>query len=112
MRAEPMTYIYKSLYNWHQQLWVRNLVVRLFSFWHSSAKPLPQLKPMKLLPPKLWFLARDGQLVVVVNNDALGRDPAVNHVKELRVDYTLDGKPGQADRKSTRLNSSHANISY
>ena len=24
-----------------------------------------------------------------------GGDPAVNHVKELRVDYTLDGKPGQ-----------------
>jgi hypothetical protein len=26
----------------------------------------------------------------------LGRDPAVNHEKELRVDYTLDGKPGHA----------------
>ncbi len=38
-------------------------------------------------------LARDGQLVVGVNNDAMGRDPAANHVKQLRVDYTLDGKP-------------------
>jgi hypothetical protein len=45
---------------------------------------------------KLSELARDGQLVVVANNDALGRDPAVDHVKELRVDYTLDGKPGHA----------------
>jgi len=45
---------------------------------------------------KLSELARDGQLVVVVNNDTLGRDPAVNHEKELRVDYTLDGKPGHA----------------
>ena len=43
---------------------------------------------------KLSELARDGQLVVDASNDALGRDPAVNHVKELRVDYTLDGKPG------------------
>ena len=43
---------------------------------------------------KLAELARDGQLVVEANNDTLGRDPAVNHAKELRVDYTLDGKPG------------------
>jgi len=32
----------------------------------------------------------------VASNDLLGRDPAANHVKELRVDYTLDGKPGHA----------------
>ena len=45
---------------------------------------------------KLRELARDGQLAIVANNDVLGRDPALNHVKELRVDYTLDGKPGHA----------------
>ena len=41
-------------------------------------------------------LARGGQLVVAVNNDTLGGDPAELHKKELRVDYTLDGQPGQA----------------
>ena len=45
---------------------------------------------------KLSELVRDGQLVVEANNDVLGLDPAVIHVKELRVDYTLDGKPGHA----------------
>ena len=39
-------------------------------------------------------LAREGQLVLAVNNDAMGRDPAADHIKELRLDYTLDGKPG------------------
>jgi hypothetical protein len=29
-----------------------------------------------------------------VKNDVFGVDPAVNHEKELRVDYTLDGQPG------------------
>jgi hypothetical protein len=43
---------------------------------------------------KLSELAGDGQLVVAVNNTVLGRDPALDHVKELRVDYTLAGKPG------------------
>jgi hypothetical protein len=41
---------------------------------------------------KLSRMAQDGQLVVVANNDLPGRDPAENHKKELRVDYTLDGK--------------------
>ncbi len=45
---------------------------------------------------KLAGLARGGQLVVAASNDAFGRDPAAMHVKELRVDYTLDGKPGHA----------------
>jgi hypothetical protein len=45
---------------------------------------------------KLSKLVRDGQLVVAANNDIFGVDPAVNHVKELRVDYTLDGQPGHA----------------
>jgi hypothetical protein len=43
---------------------------------------------------KLSELVRDGQLVIAANNDTSGRDPAVNHEKELRVDYALDGKPG------------------
>jgi hypothetical protein len=41
---------------------------------------------------KLSRMAQDGQLVVVANNDLPDRDPAENHKKELRVDYTLDGK--------------------
>ena len=45
---------------------------------------------------KLSELARDGQSAISANNDAFGRDPAPNHVKELRVDYTFAGKPGHA----------------
>jgi (4-O-methyl)-D-glucuronate---lignin esterase len=45
---------------------------------------------------KLSQMVRGGQLVVEASNDTFGRDPAVNHKKELRVDYTLDGKPGHA----------------
>ena len=45
---------------------------------------------------KLAELARDGQLIVAASNDTFGRDPADMHVKELRVDYTLGGKPGHA----------------
>jgi hypothetical protein len=43
---------------------------------------------------KLSELARSGQLVVDASNDTFGRDPAALHEKELRVDYTLAGKPG------------------
>lgn len=45
---------------------------------------------------KLSRLVRDGQLVVHVENPVFGVDPAVNRVKELRVDYTFDGQPGHA----------------
>ena len=38
---------------------------------------------------------QNGQLIVKAENDAFGGDPAVMHGKELRVDYTLDGQPGQ-----------------
>jgi hypothetical protein len=41
-------------------------------------------------------LVNDGQRAISVNNDLVGADPAFNHVKELRVDYTLDGAPGRA----------------
>ena len=44
---------------------------------------------------KLTGLISDGQLVVTVKNGVIGRDPAVNRKKELRVDYILGGKPGQ-----------------
>ncbi len=43
---------------------------------------------------RLANLIHDGQLVVAVNNDVLGFDPANLHVKELRVDYVLNGTPG------------------
>ena len=45
---------------------------------------------------KLSELARDGQLVVVANNQVFGRDPTPLHEKELRVAYTLDGKLAHA----------------
>ena len=38
----------------------------------------------------------DGGLTAEVNNSVLGPDPAANHKKELRVDYTLDGTSGHA----------------
>lgn len=43
---------------------------------------------------RLAELARDGQIVIAASNDALGRDPALLHEKQLRVEYTLDGKSG------------------
>lgn len=45
---------------------------------------------------KLVEMASDGQLVVAANNGTFGKDPAHDEVKELRVDYTIDGKPGHA----------------
>ena len=45
---------------------------------------------------KLSKLVHNGQLAIEANNSVLGVDPAVNHEKELRVDYTLDGEPGHA----------------
>jgi hypothetical protein len=45
---------------------------------------------------KISGLARVGQLIVVASTGVMGGDPAPFHVKELRVDYTLDGKPGHA----------------
>lgn len=47
------------------------------------------------LTSKLADLAKHGELEVSVNNELAGRDPAFGLPKELRVDYTLDGKPGQ-----------------
>ena len=44
---------------------------------------------------KITSLVRDGHFAISANNETLGRDPAVNHEKELRVDYMLDGKPGR-----------------
>ncbi|HEY4414217.1 MAG TPA: glycosyl hydrolase [Verrucomicrobiae bacterium] len=42
---------------------------------------------------KLTDLVDDNQLVVSANNDSMGGDPASLHVKELRLDYTLDDQP-------------------
>lgn len=43
---------------------------------------------------KLSELARDGQFTIFANNDFVGHDPAADQVKNLRVDYTLNGQPG------------------
>jgi len=43
---------------------------------------------------KIATMAKSGHLDVMVNNDAMGGDPAPFHVKELRIDYTLNGEPG------------------
>jgi len=45
---------------------------------------------------KLAELERDGHLAIAVTTAVLGGDPAPFHVKELRVDYKLDGKAGHA----------------
>lgn len=45
---------------------------------------------------KVSSLVREGQLVVAVSTNVLGGDPAPFHVKELRVEYTLDGQVGHA----------------
>ncbi|MDQ3812813.1 MAG: hypothetical protein M3347_02550, partial [Armatimonadota bacterium] len=37
---------------------------------------------------------KDGSIAVEVSNENMGRDPTPMHVKQLRVDYVLDGKPG------------------
>ena len=47
------------------------------------------------LTEKVSALVQAGQ-PVVAGNDLAGRDPAPNHEKELRVDYTLNGQPAQA----------------
>ena len=36
--------------------------------------------------------AKSGTLVIVVGNQQLGGDPALNHVKQLRLKYELNGK--------------------
>ena len=40
-------------------------------------------------------LVDDGQLAFSPANDTLGGDPVPNHVKQLRLDYLLNGQPGQ-----------------
>jgi hypothetical protein len=45
---------------------------------------------------KISELARAGQLIVIASTGVMGGDPAPFHVKELRVDYTLDGRDGHA----------------
>ena len=42
---------------------------------------------------KVKSLMQDGRLVLDVKNDILGGDPAENHTKRLKIEYTLDGKP-------------------
>ena len=44
---------------------------------------------------RLKALARDGGLSVMADNDALGGDPALNQVKQLRAAYVLNGQPGE-----------------
>jgi hypothetical protein len=45
---------------------------------------------------KLVALVKRGQKSTVVGNDVMGGDPAFGQVKQLHVDFTLDGKPGAA----------------
>lgn len=44
---------------------------------------------------KLSELTNNRQIVLAVNNDALGGDPVRGHVKHLKVDYVLDGKESE-----------------
>jgi hypothetical protein len=88
---------------------VNHIVAAHGSYTAGSAKParLPKLTIVNAtytaidgaggmdVTAKLSELANDGQLVVVAGNDTFGRDPALFHEKELRVNYTLDGQPGR-----------------
>jgi hypothetical protein len=42
---------------------------------------------------KVMVLVQSGRKSIVASNDELGGDPASGSVKQLRVDFTLDGKP-------------------
>jgi hypothetical protein len=44
--------------------------------------------------PILSRLMQNDKLIVQIENDAFGGDPAMMHAKELRVDYTIDRQPG------------------
>ena len=46
--------------------------------------------------PRVSQAVHDGQLVIEAVTSVLGGDPAPFHVKELRVDYTLDGRSRHA----------------
>ncbi len=52
---------------------------------------------------KLAGMVRDNELAVKVGSDVFGRDPAIMHAKELRVDYLLDGEPGHATVKEDEM---------
>ena len=43
---------------------------------------------------KLMALIQSGQKSIVANNDLVGYDPAPGQIKQLHIEYTLDGKPG------------------
>ena len=45
---------------------------------------------------KLVALIKSGRRSIVAGNDELGGDPAYGQVKQLRVEFTLDGKPATA----------------
>ena len=43
---------------------------------------------------KLMALIQSGQNSIVANNDLVGYDPASGQIKQLHIEYMLDGKPG------------------
>jgi len=45
---------------------------------------------------KVKAAVKDNKLTITASNDALGSDPAVGITKQLKVDYTVDGKPHTA----------------
>ncbi len=45
---------------------------------------------------KVLQFVNAGQFSIPVGNGEMGGDPAFGHVKQLRVDFTIDGKPGTA----------------
>ena len=60
---------------------------------------------------QLSKLVNNGQLVVAVRNDVFGNDPAIDHEKELRVEYLLDGKPDHAVTKENETLTLPSNLS-
>ena len=52
--------------------------------------------------PVVKAMIKDGRLSLIANNKVLGGDPVPQHSKQLRVEYTLDGKPQVAIAKENQ----------
>lgn len=61
--------------------------------WQNTVKAVPPGSLVVDITPQLKALVKDGTLSVEASNDIAG-DPAFNTVKQMRVDYTLNGVNG------------------
>src|SRR3712207_8980910 len=78
----------------------------------STLFPYTTLFRSDLLCGVLWLAALEQAVLDVLVLPLPLRAPRSWHARHLRGGPVPDASSGQIDRKSTRLNSSHANISY